>query len=139
MTATAEQIAELRRKVGEPTYDNYSDAVLSEYIERYPLVDSAGEAPYIDDGGELVENEYWTATYDLNAAAAAIWGEKAGALAVNYDFSADGATYHRSQAYKQAQEQARYYSARRSIKTITLRPEPKLASGGSLIVEEESV
>jgi hypothetical protein len=138
MTATDEQIAELRRKVAEPTYDNYSDALLADYIERYPLVDSVGEAPYIDDDGELEDNEYWTPTYDLNAAAAAIWSEKASTLAGNYDFSADGASYHRSQAYKQAQEQARYYSARRSIKTVTLRPEPKLSSG-TLAVEEESV
>ena len=139
MTATAEQIAELRRKIGEPTYDTYSDSVLQGYIERYPLVDASGEAPFIEEDGALFVSNSWEPTYDLNAAAAAIWGEKAATLAVNYDFSADGASYHRSQAYKQAQEQARYYSARRSIKTVTLRPEPKLASGGSLIVEEESV
>jgi len=138
MTATADQIAELRRKVGEPTYDNYSDAVLQEYIERYPLVDAVGEAPYIDDDGVLEENDSWTPTYDLNAAASAIWSEKAGAMASAYDFSADGASYHRSQAFEQAQKQARYFSSRRSIKTITLRPEPKLSSG-TLAVEEESV
>lgn len=136
MTATAEQIAELRRKVGEPTYDTYSDALLAEYIERYPLVDSAGEAPYVDDDGELEDNEYWMATYDLNAAAATIWSEKAASLAGAYDFSADGASYHRSQAYEQAQKMSRYYSARRSIKTVTLRPEPKLST--STLTEEES-
>lgn len=104
--ATALQIAELRRKVVEPTTTTYTDGVLATYIDRYPVVDG-------DDA------------FDLNAAAADIWDEKAAALASYHDFTADGATLHTSQRFTQAQSMARFYRARRSVKTITARPEPE--------------
>ncbi len=127
MAATAEQVAQLRRMTGESSSDTYSDEALEETIERYPLEDARGEGPWIESTttpGTLEENPDWTATYDLNAAAADIWAEKAADLAQDFDFSADGGSYHRSQAYAQMMQQSRYYRSRRSIKTITLRPEP---------------
>ena len=71
------------------------------------------------------ENPDWTPTYDLNAAAADIWVEKAGVFAGDFDFAADGASYTRSQAYEQAMKQARHFSARRSHKTMTMQSSPK--------------
>ncbi len=68
-------------------------------------------------------NPDWTATYDLHAAAADIWEEKAAILSADYDFTADGATLARSQAYEQAMKQARYHRSRRSPKTITQIPD----------------
>lgn len=130
MAATADQIARVRRMVGEPTEADYSDALITEYIERYPLVDARGEDPLIESTttpGTLEENPDWTATYDLNAAAADIWAEKAAPLAGDYNFSADGARYDRSSAYEQAMKQSRYYRARRSVKTITQQTTPKPA------------
>jgi len=128
MAATDAQVARLRRMTGESSTDTYSDEDMAEYIERYPLEDARGEGPYVEsetDPGTLEENPDWTATYDLNAAAAAaIWQEKAAAPAQDFDFEADGGSYKRSQVYEQAMQQARYYNARRSIKTITQRPEP---------------
>ena len=127
MSATDAQVARLRRMTGESSTDTYSDEDMAEYIERYPLEDARGEGPYVEsetDPGTLEENPDWTATYDLNAAAAAIWQEKAAAPSQDFDFEADGGSYKRSQVYEQAMQQARYYNARRSIKTITQRPEP---------------
>lgn len=128
MTASAAQIARVRRMANELTDATYSDGDILTFIETYPLVDARGENPTIESTsipGTLIENPDWTATYDLNAAAADIWAEKAGVLAQDYDYSADGGQYTRSQAYKQAMDQARYYRSRRSPKTITSRSEPQ--------------
>ena len=102
-------IAELRRRVGEPTTTTYSDATLQVYIEKFPLIDAYGRG---------VDDIYWVESYDLSAAAAAIWSEKAAALVANYDFSADGASYNRSQIYEQTMTQARYWSSRRAPRSM---------------------
>lgn len=123
MAPTAAQIAQLRRMVAEPTVTTYSDAALTTFIETYKCLDERGTAPYwLDVSTEPpteTANVDWVPTYDLNAAAADIWAEKAGTLASNFDFSADGGNYSRSQAYEQAMKQSRYYSARRQPGTST--------------------
>ena len=48
MSATAEQIARLRRMVDEGSDQNYTDDDLATYIERYPLVDALGNDPWVD-------------------------------------------------------------------------------------------
>jgi hypothetical protein len=116
MGATAAQIAQLRRMASETTTTTYSDAALTGYIERYPLLDERGQQPHswvLANPPTLLANPLWIATYDLHAAAADIWTEKGAALAGGYDFSADGGDFKRSQAYTQALQQARYYAARR--------------------------
>ena len=131
MAATAEQVARLRRMVNESTTETYSDDLLAEYIERYPCVDERGEAPYTWDTSDEPptedENEDWLPTYDLNAAAADVWEEKAAVLAGDYDFSGDGASFKRSQGYEQHMRQARFYRSRRNPRTVTQRPEPDQA------------
>ncbi len=109
MAVTAAQIARLRRMVAEPTATTYSDDDLGAIIESHPVPDSEGYWPTDDD---------WTATYDLNAAAAEVWEEKAAALADAYDFQADGASFQRNQLYANAQQQARRYNARRMIVSV---------------------
>ena len=124
MTATAAQITQVRRMTNERAPTNYSDADIQAFIEAHPLTDRYGYSQ--DDPEELYEvNPDWTPTYDLNAAAADIWEEKAGALAGDFDFSADGASYSRSQAYEQYMKQARYYRGKRSHKTMTMQSSPK--------------
>lgn len=110
MTATVSQIEQLRRMTAEPTEATYSDATIREYIERYPHMDEWSEEP-LDDYGEV--NPNWTPTYDLNAAAADIWEEKAAAVAHRMDFSADGGNYSASQQYEQYMKQCRHYRSRR--------------------------
>jgi hypothetical protein len=124
MTATAAQIAQLRRMVAEPTSATYSDLALTAYIETYPLLDERGQAPYTWDTATSPPtqdaNDDWVPTYDLHAAAADVWEEKAGAETTSFDFGADGASYNRSQRYTQMMAQARYHRSRRSPKTGTL-------------------
>ncbi|NPV85989.1 MAG: hypothetical protein HPY45_08285 [Anaerolineae bacterium] len=122
MTATAADIAKLRRMIAESTSATYSDDVLKAVIETYPTIDAAGNSPLLKDG---TVNSAWAATYDLAAAAAHIWLEKAAALAGNFDFNADGASYQRSQAYINAVAQSRIWNARRKPGTLTLQVEPK--------------
>jgi hypothetical protein len=129
MTATTAQVARLRLMVNEPTVSTYGDVELKTRIEAYPLMDELGTEPYYWDYSTTppsqVANTDWLATYDLNAAAADIWDEKAGVLSEDYDFNADGGNYTRSQAYEQAAKQARHYRARASAKAIRLRPFPR--------------
>lgn len=130
MTATAAEILRVRRMVNEPTAETYADADIQAAIERYPVVDMRGESPWVESTttpGTLEENEDWTATYDLSAAAADLWAEKASVLAQDYDFEADGGQYSRSQAYEQAMKLSRYYRSRRNPSTKKMRPEPFLA------------
>jgi hypothetical protein len=122
MSASAEQIARLRRMVAEPTDATYSDATLAGYIEARALVDANGIEPLYYAGVVLgfVVNPIWVPTYDLNAAAADVWEEKAGIPAEDFDVDADGANLSRSQVYEHYMAQARYYRARRSAKTISM-------------------
>jgi len=126
MTATAAQITKLRRMVNEPTDVTYSNATLQETIELYPTMDENGEAPRVPSTttpGAMMANPDWTATYDLHAAAAAIWEEKSATNSPNTDFSADGGTYSDSQTFEQAMKMVRFHLSRRSPGTITLVPD----------------
>ena len=126
MTATAAQITKLRRMVNEPTDVTYSDLTLQETIELYPTVDENGEAPRVPSTilpGVMMVNPDWTPTYDLHAAAAAIWEEKSAGNSTNTDFSADSGTYSDSQTFEQAMKMVRFHLSRRSPRTITLVPD----------------
>jgi hypothetical protein len=135
MTVTAAMIAQVRRMTAEPTVTPYSDAAIQGYIEAYPCLDERGEMPYILDTTVRPptqdDNPDWIPSYDLAAAAADIWEEKAAALAAGFDFTTDGGSYHRSQAYQQAQAQARHYRARRKPQTIkqVMHPLPDAVDG----------
>ena len=109
-------VARLRRLVAESTVDTYTDIDLTEYLDRYPLTDAAGCAP---------TDTAWTGNWDINAAAADIWEEKAALVASDFDFAADGGDYKRSQAYAQAQTAARMFRMRRQTGTLNLIAEPK--------------
>ena len=124
MSATAAQIARLRRTVNESDDTTYDDDLLAEYIERYPLLDVRGEQPYTWDTSTepptQEDNDNWIVTWDLHAAAADVWEEKGAAYADNVDFGADGANYHLSQKYEQMMARVRYHRARRSPTSHTL-------------------
>lgn len=112
MAATAAQILQVRRMAGLAVDDTvYTDAVVGGYIEAYPLLDADGNDPSDTD---------WVAVYDIHAAAADVLEERAVVLATEFDFTADGATYHRSQQYEALMKQARYHRARRTPTSITL-------------------
>lgn len=133
MTATADEIARVRRMVAEPTVDTYTDDAIEAVIELYPMTDEFGQEPYVwtvDDGlPTRTNNEFWAPTYDLYAAAAEIWQEKAGLLVDHTDFSADGGNYSDSQKYDQAMKQVKFYLARRSARPIKLVKWPPERNG----------
>lgn len=90
-------IRRLRRIIDEPKETTtYTDEDLSARFDEYSL----------PVGSSCPKS------YDLNAVASLVWDEKAAALAANYDFSEEGGSYSRSQAYIHAKKQARYYAAR---------------------------
>lgn len=118
MAVTSEQIAEVRRKVAESTEAIYNDALITKYIEKYPLPDSAGVFP---------ENGDWAGeSYDLNRAAADIWDEKANALTEMIDFQADGGGFTRSQLFEHAAKRARHYRSMRAMGTIHMQQYPSI-------------
>ena len=136
---TTDMLARLRRMVNEPFIDvyvdpysiqtPYTDDVLGYYIGLHPVTDSNGidmnendwllyldyrnsETSYADlvSTGAL---PVWTPTWDLHAAAADIWEEKAALVQTYYNYSADGGNYSQSQLFQTAMEQSRYHAARR--------------------------
>lgn len=132
MAATTAQIAQLRRMTGLVASTDYSDATLEAYIETYPLKDERGEEPYTWDTSTSPPhqdtNVEWIATYDLNAAAADVWDERAATVAQDFDFSADGGNYSRSQVAAQYQERARYYRSRRRPATHAAFVSPEVTA-----------
>lgn len=104
MAASSSDIGTLRRWAAEPDATTFVDADLATVIERYPVQDADGYDPEDDD---------WTATYDLHAAAADIWQEKAVGTIGDYDFSADGGRYDRSQVHQAMMRQVHHHLARR--------------------------
>lgn len=119
---TVAQIAQLRRMIAEPTTTTYTDADLRTYIEKYPHIDQYGESP-LDEWGDA--NTDWTSTYDLCAAAADLWEEKAVGVISKFDFSANGGSYSQSQQYDQYMKQCRYYRSRRMPSTTLLVKSPE--------------
>jgi hypothetical protein len=109
--------------VAEPTTATYSDAMLVDAIERYPVPDPDDVWP--DEAG-------WYPTYDLAMAAAEIWSEKATMVAANFDFSADGANFSKSQQYEHFLGQARRWRSLRvpgNYEVMTMPP----ANAGTVI------
>lgn len=117
----ASDITRFRGMIAESGTATYSDSALRTIIAGYPLPDIAGEWPYLTSGSV---NTDWVSTYDLAAAASEVWTEKANAVSDNFDFTADGATYHKEQQYKHRLSQARYYAARRAPGSHTAQVYP---------------
>lgn len=131
MAATAAMAAKLRRMVDEPTETTYDDDLIDDYIERYPLLDVLGTDPqdvdFTTTPPTISEADEWIPTYDLNAAAADIWEEKAGAVADEFDFKADGGSYTRSQKEEKYLGKSRFHSSKKSAKTIKMWVEPRIS------------
>jgi hypothetical protein len=58
--------------------------------------------------------------YDINAAAADVWRQKAAAVACRYDFASDGQSMHRSQMYAQFMQMAAIYDAQAEPLRVTM-------------------
>lgn len=124
MTATQTQINRIRGWLDEATTaSSLADADIKAAVEEYPLPDTAG----------LISTDTgWVATYDLNAAAALLWGDKVAKLAGNFDFSADGGSYSRSQAYDHARGREAFYMSRRNAISRVVTPDRARYNGYKL-------
>lgn len=140
MSATAAQIAQVRRYVNESDDTTYDDDAIASYIEAYPVVDERGEDPYSWDTSTqpptVEDNDDWVSTYDLHAAAADIWEEKAAVVAQDYTFSADGGNYSRSLVFEQYMKLARFHRSRRRPTTHRVHKYPAEKSGIQTLLTE---
>jgi hypothetical protein len=123
----AATILQVRRWTGEVANSSYTDAELTVIIERYPTQDADGEDQLLDEwdegytvgsGGTPVLNPDWTPTYDLHAAAADVWDEKAADAAKRFTFSADGASYNRNEVYRACVEQGQMHRSLSSFDQV---------------------
>jgi hypothetical protein len=113
MTATANDIAVVRLglEIPEGKEAAFTDALIGGFIEAHPVKDTARRKPA--DAG-------WTATYDLNAATADLWMLIAASLSSLYDFSADGASFTRAQAFDHANRMRRLFASRAYATSVPL-------------------
>lgn len=129
MAATAAQIAQLARMVNEEERAAYSNGALQAYIETYPTIDDRGTDPYWWDSSTTpptqTANVDWIPTYDLHAAAADIWEEKAAMLVGSAGGRQDD-NIARTAALEQALKFARFHASRRNPHTITARMKPDI-------------
>lgn len=96
--------AQLRAMVQASSEPLLTDDEITTLLSLTAVVDADGLAPTHDD---------WTATYDLNRAAAMGWEWKAGKVANQFNFSSEERSkYERSQVYNQCMASARMYKSR---------------------------
>ena len=91
--ASADQIAELRRKISEPDTTTYSDVDLSNKIDA--------------------------AQGDVDQVASDIWTDKASMYAELVDTSEAGSSRKNSQLMKQALDMANFYGSRNDTQLVT--------------------
>ena len=138
MTATASMRFQVRRWTNEPDESTYTDALLSSLIECYPLQDERGVDPYYydttTDPPTQVATRGWYPTYDLHAAAADIWDDKAAALGETIDRPHQQPIngYNKeTQPRDFALAQARYHRSRRAAQTGKLIQSPSRTRRGA--------
>jgi ribosomal protein S26 len=143
MAATAAQIAQLRRMIAEPLTTTYSDATLTTYIEARAVADSRGVLPWEWDFSTTpptaTANTAWVTTYDLNAAAAELWEEKAAAVACDYATNADGANLQRNQVYDQYMRIASRYRSKACLGVAHFASVERVRSETGEVVEQTPI
>lgn len=73
-----------------------------------------------DRWGRGTSDEGWEPTYNLATAAAEGWRWKAGRVAGNYSFGADGGNFSRSEVYQHCLQMASHYSSLAGITSVQL-------------------
>jgi hypothetical protein len=114
--------------VAEPTEATYTDEELESLIEAKALRDSDGNEPDDDD---------WTATYDLFAVASEVWMEKASAFAEEFDFTADGGSFSRSQKIEHCVKMSGLYKSRSAAFTLKVKQVPITTTYDDMAYKDE--
>lgn len=91
--------------------DAFTDDLIAGYLEAHPVKDPTGRKP---------STFGWTATYDVNAATADLWSLIAANLSALYDFSADGASFTRSEVFDHALKMQRHFNSRRYATSVAV-------------------
>jgi hypothetical protein len=99
-TEASESVAAMVAADSEPVLNEVEVAYLVE-LARRP-----------DPDGLLPGDVGWRGAYNLSAAAAEGWRRKAGKVAGQFSFSADGQTFHRAEMYKACLDMAQRYANR---------------------------
>jgi hypothetical protein len=81
-------------------------------IDETELVDVLALNAFVDDDGRLPDDPEWSGAWDLNAAAADIWRQKAALASSRITFTADGATFQRDIVFRNCLSMASYYGSR---------------------------
>jgi hypothetical protein len=139
-------IGRLRKMVAEADEATYSNGDLEERIKACKLPDRRGENPDylrvwpLNSQPRYATNPDWIGTYDLHAAAAEIWAEKAAAIAAcSFDFRTDAGSYDKSQKYDNYIRMANWHKARRMIKPIRMTPENRIEDREGYIINDEGL
>lgn len=93
--------------------DRLSSMVAAESAPTLTLVevdDLLRGARRADGDGYEIADVGWTPTWDLNAAAAEGWRRKAGKVAGEFTFNADGGSFNRAEQYRACLDMAKSYS-----------------------------
>lgn len=109
---TAAELTRLERMVGEAhkpaSMRMLVEADLDDHAMQAQVKDSAGLTPIDPDTG--ITTVGYVITVDLYKAASLAWHQKAGIYAEQFDFSADGGQFSRSQGYHMCIAQAKRYA-----------------------------
>jgi len=139
MAVTAAQIEQFRRMVAEPTTATYTDDVLESYIEARPVRDERGVSHedwnFSTTPPTPGANPNWVETYDMNAAAADVWDEKAANAAACISFSADGASYSLSEKIANCRTMARTFRSRARLGSVKLIAKQRELTIDNVVVE----
>ncbi len=81
-------LAQLKRRCAASTAPTLCDQTLLGILR---------ECRTVDEAGLLVDDPEWAGAWDMNLAEALAWETKEAAVAGEFDFSADGGSYKRSQ------------------------------------------
>ena len=86
-----------------------TDATSDPVLTTDDLADCLAMSKLVDANGLAPSDPSWTPTWDLNRGAAEGWRRKAGKLAMQFDFDADGQSFRRSQAVAHCERMAEQY------------------------------
>lgn len=114
MPLSAAQITRVRQLIADVASDDFTDTDIQDTADAMARTkDSAGNAP-VDTG--------YTDTYDLYLLAAELWRVKAGLVADEFDFNAEGGEFQRSQKYTMAIAQSKRYADMAGQKSTNTAP-----------------
>lgn len=113
-------LALLRDKVASTSRPVLAEATVAALLDAYPMPDADGREPQDTD---------WVGTWDLNAAAAEGWRMKAGKVAGDFSFSADGSSYQKADVLAHCLEMEAKYASMSHGTLRTWANRPSLPAG----------